>query len=520
MVLRSISGPRRLLAGSLVGTAGALALVAGWNVTHRKTDAGTTALSTRPALVKSLDRATLWTVELDDVQRDAIGLRTAKVERGPRYETLQAPGRIAPNENRYAFITPRASGIARVVAGRIGQDVKAGDILVTIDSAEVAQARSDLLTRLQELELAKLQADWRVKMHESTVRLVERIKAGDTPEEIHERFQDEVLGPNREKLVGALAQLRLAKSTLERNKALVTGTQSVPFKQYQQSVAEHEAAQATYQALLDSIGYETKLAADIAVQQLRQSETAVRVARERLLVLGLAPDGSQAWSGQDKDNVRPDGPEGEGRGDDARAPLSTYALRAPFDGTILDRAAVVPGVAVDKEHQVFTMADLSTVWVEVQVYENDFAKLPRSRDGRVLFTSPAYPGRTFEAKVIYTGDLVDDKTRSVLLLAQADNADRALKPGMFIEARITTTTEDQVPLAPRSALLTDDHSSFVFVKNERGAYERRDVQVDEHESIGQGPLLVIHDGLRDGDEVVVEGGFKLKSAALRRQAEQ
>src|SRR5262249_10004359 len=211
-----------------------------------------------------------WTVALDEGQSAAIGLETVRVVCGPKVETIQAPGRIAPNENHYAFITPRASGIVREVDGRIGQDVKAGGLLAVIDSPEVAQARSDLMTRRQELELARIQADWRRSIYESTIKLVVSIKAGDTPDQIHEQFHDQILGSNREKLVGALAQFRLAKSAMERNKALVTGTQSVPYKQYQQSVAEYEAARATYQALMDSSGYEAKLASDVATQELRQ----------------------------------------------------------------------------------------------------------------------------------------------------------------------------------------------------------------------------------------------------------
>ena len=85
------------------------------------------------------------------------------------------------------------------------------------------------------------------------------------------------------------------------------------------------------------------------------------------------------------------------------APVSTYSIWAPFDGTILDREMIVPGVAVDTTHRIFTLANLSTVWVEANIHESDFDMLARSRGGKIRFRSPAYPEREFEGEVIYTG---------------------------------------------------------------------------------------------------------------------
>jgi multidrug efflux pump subunit AcrA (membrane-fusion protein) len=84
------------------------------------------------------------TVRLSVDQQRAIGLRTALVTSGMSYDVLTAPGRVAPNESQFAYITPRAAGVVRSVTTHIGQDVKSGDLLATIDSPEVGNARLEL----------------------------------------------------------------------------------------------------------------------------------------------------------------------------------------------------------------------------------------------------------------------------------------------------------------------------------------------------------------------------------------
>ncbi|MGB6116418.1 MAG: efflux RND transporter periplasmic adaptor subunit, partial [Comamonas sp.] len=85
---------------------------------------------------------------------------------------VRVPGRIAPDENRFAFITPRAAGIVRSVEARIGQDVKAGDVLATIESSLVGQARLDLLMNLQALDIALAQANWQETVLRNTNELI------------------------------------------------------------------------------------------------------------------------------------------------------------------------------------------------------------------------------------------------------------------------------------------------------------------------------------------------------------
>jgi multidrug efflux pump subunit AcrA (membrane-fusion protein) len=129
----------------------------------------------------------------------------------------------------------------------------------------------------------------------------------------------------------------------------------------------------------------------------------------------------------------------------------------------------------------------------------------------VLLHSPAYPGRVFEGRVIYAGDMVEEKTRAITLLARADNPKRLLKPGMFVEVEVVSPGEAAVVRIPASALLTEGSRTLVYVRGGPDLFLRRDV-IAEPPRDGKATIL---NGLEAGDEVVVEGGIKLKSLAIQ-----
>ena len=267
-----------------------------------------------------------------------------------------APGRVAPNETQYAYITPRAAGVVSSVTAHVGQDVRSGDLLATIDSPEVGNVRLELYTRHQALQMANAQAGWQQMIYRNTFELIERLEKGETPEQIHKAFAQRPVGENRERLITAYAQYRLAIATIERNRQLFAQN-LITLKHYEQVNASYEVAQATYQSLMDQMGYETRLANTRAQQAKKQAETAVRVAQERLRILGVKPDGTEleieagklvghehdetllaTEKGASSAAVKPQMilPLGRGEGERGTSrsspPSAPTALWAPFDG--------------------------------------------------------------------------------------------------------------------------------------------------------------------------------------------
>ncbi|MDB5351705.1 MAG: family efflux transporter, subunit [Planctomycetota bacterium] len=488
----------RGIAIAVVGLAGIVGSLYAWNAIK----GGATA-SSRSGDVPSPLSSTV-TLRLTEAQQKAIGLKTSAAEAGTDVEVLEAPGRVTPDESRYAHITSRVAGVVNSVVAQIGQDVKAGDLLATLESPEVATARFDLLTRMQDFEIARTQAEWQAGITSATLELIERLKVGDTPEAIQKRFEGRAVGANREKLLTAESQYRVTRAAMLRNKELLT-TNAVSQAQYQVALAEYESALATYQSLIDRMGTETKLANTRAQQDLKQSEIAVRVARGKLRAFGIP---------REKESI-PELPAGGGTAGESaslvRPTMSLYELRAPFDATILDRETIVPGVPIDTSHRIYLLADLATVWIEANVHESNFDMLRASRAGDVIIRSQAFPGRTFPGKVLYTGDLVDEKSRTLKLLAKADNPERLLKPGMFVNVEVRGKAGRPATIIPESALLTSGDSTFVYVRTGPETFEKRAVVPGSRDS-DRASLL---SGVKPGEEVVTDGAFKLKAEHAR-----
>lgn len=556
--MRAVSGG--VLAASLV------ALLGWWAYSRFQPEPGSTAVHAgleqdkpptervRSEAKGELEEPHAMEVRLAEHQQRLIGLRTEKVVLGSAHDVLMAPGRVAPDETRYAQITPRAEGVIRTVNAVIGQEVHAGDVLATVDSPEVGKARLALYTLLQELEVARARADWQETVYDNALQLAKSLEMNMSPEEIHRRFEHKAIGENREKLMTAYTHFHLAEATFARKRDLFQ--QKIISEQTLQEVrAEYEVNLASYQTLMDQMEYQTKLDLTRARQALQQAETAVRVGREQLRILGVrAVEGgiepteihaeiTNRRPSSPNDRVPPSpppataptaaatvtanvGPDAtaaiptlapgtlnkvETQLDQEETPVSAYALRAPFDGTILDRETIVPGVFVDTTHRLFTIANLSSVWVEASVHESDFVELSDSRGGRVLFRSPAYPDREFTGEVTYTGDLVDEKSRTVKLLARADNPERLLKPGMFVEVKILNREARPAVQIPVTALLTEGDSTFVYIKTGPDRFIRRVIETDDAE----GEKITVLTGLKPGEEVVVDGGYQIKAEALR-----
>src|SRR5262249_18991043 len=162
---------------------------------------------------------------------------------------------------------------------------------------------------------------------------------------IHAALAQRAVGENRERLMTAYAQYRLAIATIERNRDLYAQKLITP-KQFEQVKASYEVAQATYQSLMDQMGYERRLANTRAQQARKQAETAVRAAQERLRILGVKPDGTEPeveggnvvgvrpeatlqalHKGDSTPSVKPETflPPDEGKGNlGVEAPVSTY----------------------------------------------------------------------------------------------------------------------------------------------------------------------------------------------------
>ena len=160
------------------------------------------------------------------------------------------------------------------------------------------------------------------------------------------------------------------------------------------------------------------------------------------------------------------------------------------------------------------MADLSTVWVVGNVSEKDISYMQRAAavpNQPVEVFVTAYPDEAFQGTVSYVGDVLDTATRTMQVRLILDNAKGYLKPEMFATIRVSSEPASGVLVVPESAIQHDRGRSFVFVQNEPGTFEARTIKLGEK----NGTVAEVLEGLQEGEAVVKEGGFTLKSELLK-----
>jgi cobalt-zinc-cadmium efflux system membrane fusion protein len=215
-----------------------------------------------------------------------------------------------------------------------------------------------------------------------------------------------------------------------------------------------------------------------AEAELRRAEAALGSARQRLDALGAAA--------------------GEG---------GEHTLTAPFAGVVVARDASL-GEMVSPEDQLFTVANLDRLWIELDVYERDLSEIAMGQ--AVQVTTTAYSGRTFPGEIVYVGDLLDPATRTVRARVEVTNPERALKPGMFATALIEVgEAGEAVPAVPEEAVQEMEGRSVVFVPGDLpGEFRVRTVETGE---LIEGGRVLVLSGLGPEDSVVTTGAFTLRS---------
>jgi cobalt-zinc-cadmium efflux system membrane fusion protein len=187
---------------------------------------------------------------------------------------------------------------------------------------------------------------------------------------------------------------------------------------------------------------------------------------------------------------------------------ASLILRAPFAGRVIERK-VTPGALFEALQPLLTIADLSTVWVFLDVYEKDLGQLHEGL--RVTLRTEAYPQESFPGKIDFLGGTIDEKTRSTRVRATVENRSGKLRPGLFVKAQVDvprpTSEAHSIVAVPQGAIQSLEGRPTVFVQKEAGVFVRHVVETG-HTFEGFTEIL---SGVKPGDVVVTEGSFVLKS---------
>jgi membrane fusion protein, heavy metal efflux system len=158
-----------------------------------------------------------------------------------------------------------------------------------------------------------------------------------------------------------------------------------------------------------------------------------------------------------------------------------------------------------------TVTDLSTVWVQADVYEKDIHSVREGQPAEVVVSS--YPDRIFTGRITYVSDVLEPSTRTAKVRVEVPNQQNLLKLEMFATVRIPTPATRSALAIPANAVQNVDGTTVAFVKAAGDRFEKRPLRLGQR----SGDWVEVTDGLKAGDTVVTEGSFLLKSEAKKSE---
>lgn len=212
----------------------------------------------------------------------------------------------------------------------------------------------------------------------------------------------------------------------------------------------------------------------------------VASARQRLKLLGVKEEQIAALE--------------KGGEADIRLPIYT-----PLSGVVIEKI-VQQGQYVNVGEPLFNIADLSVVWVELEVYENDF---PQIRTGqRVEVVAQSYPGKVFSGRVAFIYPFLDPKSRTVKVRVEMANPGLRLKPDMFVNTTVKVAMGSSIAV-PVNAVVDTGKRRVVWVETKPGLFQQRNVEI----GVRSGDMMQILSGLKAGEKVAASGGYLIDSEA-------
>ncbi len=195
--------------------------------------------------------------------------------------------------------------------------------------------------------------------------------------------------------------------------------------------------------------------------------------------------------------------------------IGQLAYRSRLEGVVIEKHASI-GELAEPGKDVFLIADLSTLWVWLDIYEQDLAALldaDRLGPIPVEISTLAFPGETFSGTIDHIGSVMNEQSRTVRVRVLLQNPQNRLRPGMFCQGRIAIGAGENALALPREAVQNDEGRDFVFRHVRDDFYLRTFVTAGRQFQNRR----IILSGISETDSIVTSGAFMLKSDILREK---
>jgi len=340
-------------------------------------------------------------IELSKEQIKEIGIELAPAGGGKIDVYVNLPGEVAVNADRMAHIVPRVSGVVGEVKKKLGDAVKAGEVMAVIRSRALADAKAGYLAAIERYDLAK------------------------TIFEREEKLWKEQISSEQDYLNA------------------------------KKGFAEAKIQMRSVEQKLHALGFSEEYLEKLPLEQESQ--------------------------------------------------LTKFEITAPFDGTVIDKHITL-GEVVGNDADVFVVADLSSVWVDLHVYPKDLMKIKKGQ--RVVISA----GQTMpdaEGVISYVGPVVGTESRTALARVVLPNSNGVIRPGLFVTAKVAIDNVEADVIVPKDAIQTLEGKKCVFIKDEHG-FEPRFITLGQSNT----GFVQVTSGLDPGQQYVTKGAFELKAKII------
>lgn len=432
-------------------------------------------------------------VILPESKRVNVAVRTVPAEKHELRRTRQVSGRVRYDDTRHVEIRAAADGILTNVLVKPGDVVRAGQVLATLHSPEVGAARADVLKRKSELELAERAAQWQTQTHDNLQLLLAAIRKREPMKQIEAEFESRPLGEHRAMLLTAYSKLLLAETSLANIKTAAESG-AIPVQTLLEQTNVREAAEAALRANCEQSAFDARRLRDEAIAHAADAKRRLDLSRQHVTALLGHQD-----------------PPSDKHSDDEREKrLSLVDCQAPFGGTI-ERKQFSVSERVKVGDSLFVLADTRRLWIAADLREQEWDALRLTAGQELLVESPALGRHTLNARVHFVGREVSPESNAVPLIAEIDNSDGLLRPGMFVRVTVPLDQPASVLAVPSEAVVEHERHKFVFVPGSRdGEFVRKDIEAGRD----NGEWVEVLSGLEPGTQVVAHGAFVLKSELL------
>ncbi|HEX8268161.1 MAG TPA: efflux RND transporter periplasmic adaptor subunit [Pyrinomonadaceae bacterium] len=422
------------------------------------------------------------TIEPDQLKNADIKIETVGEQINAAETGVLANGTVQANAYRETPVISLVGGVVLQIGIQAGENVQNGQTVAVVFSNEFAEAQSNylnLLAQLNESRLAQQRAEKLIRINQTGRTELEQarrdLQIAEAELDEHHRHH-----ARTEKLlkIGAESREGFEQATTKLKTAEAQAIESRRrFERAEQLLEINPVARSEFEQ---------------ATTKFKNAEAQLATSRQRLLLLGMPSNRIAALRS-------------------ANQISGEIAVPAPVSGTVTSRAVNL-GEVVEANKELARITNLSSVWVVAQVFEQDLARL-RTGSGASV-TSDAFPDRVFRGTVTYIDPRLDEATRTAQVRVELENPNNLLKIGMYVRVAFGALgdAERTMPAVPTAAVQNVNNRQIVFVATvQPNVFELRPVRLGA-ETNGQYPVL---EGLNVGERVATGGSFMLRAEWLK-----